>query len=379
MGTDPGFDWQEVVAARERLRGVARRTPLLPAQDVASGATFFVKPESLQLTHAFKFRGAYNRVSQLTPAERSAGLIAASSGNHALGLSLAGQTLGARVTVVMPLGAPVVKEMGCRRYGAQVVRAGETYDDAVQFAHSLAREHGYTYVQSFDDPLVAAGQATVAWEIVEDLPDLELIVAPIGGGGLLAGILGLIKTMPEGAAATWFPQRGAPLSSIKVVGVQAGGAASTVESVRAGRRLTLPAISTVADGIAVRQPGAWTFGIIRSLVDDLVTVADEEMLEALGAMALREKLVVEPAGAAAVAALVSGKAGAAIDLGAELRKGRQAVAVISGGNVEPRLLGQALAAAAAPAAAGIAAAGLAAAGIAAAWTAGAGPRGTAER
>lgn len=344
MSGEVGFDWRQVVTARERLRGVARRTPMLVAGDLDEGVSFYVKAESLQLTHAFKFRGAYYRTSLLTAEERRAGLVAASSGNHALGLSLAGRMLGARVTVVMPTGAPAVKEQGCRRYGAEVVRAGETYDDAVRHAHELAGRCGFTYVQSFDDPLVAAGQATVAWEMLEDLPDLEVIVAPIGGGGLLSGLLGLIKTMPQEEARVWFPNRSKPLAAISVVGVQAAGAASTVQSVWAGRRLSLPSIDTVADGIAVRQPGAWTFEVIRRLVDDLVTVSDQEMLAALGAMAVREKLVVEPAGAAAVAALLARKQGSSVNLGRELAAGRRVAAVISGGNVEPHLLGGAIAA-----------------------------------
>jgi len=336
-----GFDWQQAAEARERLRGIARRTPLLRATDLQLGAPdthLSLKPESLQLTHAFKFRGAYNRVSLLTPAQRRAGLIAASSGNHALGLSLAGRLLGAKVTVVMPLAAPRTKELGCLRYGAEVIRHGEAYDDAVAWAHQLEQEHGYTYVQSFDDPLVAAGQSTVAWEILEDLPEVEAIIAPIGGGGLLSGILGLLKTMPDCESARHFPQRQASLRDILVIGVQAGGAASTIESIRAGRRLALPSINTVADGIAVRQPGAWTYEVIAGLGDDFVTVSDEEMLSAVGALALREKLLAEPAGAAAVAALACGKQGARVDLGDLLRRGSRVVAVISGGNVDPEVL-----------------------------------------
>ncbi len=348
MNLDRKPKWQDIVAARARLAGVARRTPLLHAQDVAGGAELYLKAECFQRTHAFKFRGAYNRSSLLSAGQLKRGLVTASSGNHALGLSLAGSLIGAEVTVVMPEHAPRVKEAGCRGYGAAVVRFGDAYDDSVAHAKQLAEQLGLTYVQSFDDPLVAAGQATVAWEIIDDLPDVEIIVAPIGGGGLLSGLLGLTKTLPREEAARLFPARSRPLAEIRVVGVQAEGAASTVRSVAAGRRLALSSIATVADGIAVRQPGAWTYEVIAEYADDFVTVTDDAMLRALGDLATREKLVAEPAGAAAVAAVLAGKAGRSLDLGKALREGRKIACVISGGNVEPELLAQCVARSAGP-------------------------------
>jgi threonine dehydratase len=328
---------------------VARRTPLLRATDLAHdgrippGGELYLKAENFQVTHAFKFRGAYNRVSQLTPEERSRGLITASSGNHALGLSRAGSLLAVSVTVVMPEGAPVVKEMGCRALGAEVLRHGQTYDDALAHATAIAAEQGLTYVPSFDHPQVAAGQATVAWEIIEDLPDVDVIVGPIGGGGLLSGVAGLIKTMPQEAAAEYFPARTRPLSEILIVGVQAAGAASMVESVRAGQLVTLPSISTLADGIAVRQPGRWTYEVVASHVDDYLTVTDDEILQALRLLLLKEKLLVEPAGAASVAAALAGRAGDRVDLLRVLAGGGKMVCVLSGGNVDPGLVSQALA------------------------------------
>ncbi len=338
-----GFRWEAVCEARNRLQGVARRTPLLRAQDITGGPALYLKAECFQRTHAFKFRGAYNR-SRLLPEENlRRGLVTASSGNHALGLSLAGSIIGAAVTVVMPLGAPKVKEAGCRRYGAEVVRFGEAYDDAVSYAKELAAEKGFTYVQSFDDPLVAAGQATVAWEILEDLPDVETIVAPIGGGGLLSGLLGFVKLLPQEEAARLFPARRRPLAEINVIGVQAEGAASTIRSIEAGRRLELPAIATIADGIAVRQPGEWTYEFISRHADGFLTVTDEAMLAALGDLATKEKLVAEPAGAAAVAAVLGGGRTRHVDLGEALHEGRAIACVISGGNVEPELLSRCVA------------------------------------
>ncbi len=329
------FRFEDARSARENLRGVARRTPLLPATDAFPRSNVYLKAENLQLTHAFKFRGAYNRVSRLGEADRRRGLIAASSGNHALGLSLAGSMLDAPVVVVMPEEAPEVKERGCRGYGARVLRHGETYDDALEFATEMARERGYTYVQSFDDPLVAAGQSTATWEILEDLPEVDVLVLPIGGGGLATGALGLLQSAPDSA----FPHRSRPLRDVSVVGVQAEGAASMLASVSAGRRMALPKISTVADGIAVRQPGELTFGVVRAAVDELVTVSDAEMMEMVGLLALREKLVVETAGAAAAAAVLAGRGKV---LSRAIEEGLSVVCVLSGGNLQADVFCRAL-------------------------------------
>ncbi|MFO7941327.1 MAG: threonine/serine dehydratase [Bacillota bacterium] len=329
------FSFEDVEGAQQKLRGVARRTPLVESLDMGFAGSLHLKTENLQLTHAFKFRGAYNRVTSLTSAERDRGLIAASSGNHALGLSLAGAITDSKVTVVMPEGAPEVKAAGCRAYGADVLRRGETYDDALAFATDLASEEGYTYVQSFDDPIVAAGQATATWEIVEDIPDLEVLVLPIGGGGLATGALGFLRTAPD----QLFAERTAPLREVKVVGVQAEGAASMVASVGRGERLALSEISTIADGIAVKEPGRMTFEAVASTIDELVTVSDEEMLRAVALLATREKLVVEPAGAAAVAAVLGGRGET---IGFASSKGSRVVCILSGGNLESDVLLDAL-------------------------------------
>lgn len=339
------FTAEDVELARRRLWGVARRTPLLPVADLPglpAGPGLFLKAENFQLTHAFKFRGAYNRASLLAPGERGRGLVTASSGNHALGLSLAGALLGAKVTVVMPEGSPPVKEAGCAAYGATVVRHGRVYDDALSCARALAAERGLVYVPSFDDPQVAAGQATVAWEIVEDLPEVDAIVAPVGGGGLLSGIAGFVKTVPDDFARRAFPARSRPLSEILVIGVQSEGAASMVASVRERKVVELREVNTVADGIAVRSPGLWTYQVASALADDLVTVSDGELLSTVSSLLLREKILAEPAGAAAAAAVLRGRAGRRVDLAALLASGGKVACVISGGNLEPGLISRVL-------------------------------------
>ncbi len=329
------FAFDDVAVARDTLRGVAYRTPLVVSTDLLPQRRLYLKAENLQYTHAFKFRGAYNRVHHLAPDQRRKGLIAASSGNHALGLSLAGRRLSAPVTVVMPDNAPLVKEAGCRAYGAEVIRHGETYDDALAFAQEMAEKRALTYVQSFDDPIVAAGQATVTWEIAEDLPEIDTLILPIGGGGLATGALGFLQTAP----IDLIPGRDLPWHDVCVIGVQAEGAAAMVDSVRGGRRITLPKISTIADGIAVRQPGALTYRTVASYIDEVVTVTDEEMLLATGLLAWKEKLVVEPAGAAAVAAALKGRGTLVRRIDAGCRIG----CILSGGNLAQDVLLRAIA------------------------------------
>jgi len=341
LDLDPARLWQDCIAARRALHGVARHTPLLAVERGQAGYVDYLKAENYQFTHAFKFRGAYNYCWHLPVDVRATGLITASSGNHALGLALAGKQLGTHVTVVMPETAPAIKAAGCQGFGATVLRWGEAYDDAARHALELADRRGLHYVPSFDDPLIAAGQSTIAWEILDDLPEVDMIVSPVGGGGLLAGLLGLIKLLPQQLAAQYFPARRAPLAAIKVIGVQSSGAASMVESVAAGRRVRLPAVNTLADGIAVREPGAWTWQMASAYADGMTTVSDDDLLAALRVLAVDHKTVVEPAGAAAFAAvrLAQGDPSRGHPLLVDAVAGGQRIAcILSGGNIQPELL-----------------------------------------
>jgi len=280
----------------------------------------WLKLENLQVTGAFKIRGCLNRVMSLTQEDRDRGLIAASSGNHALGLSLAGSLTGAAVTVVMPRSAPTVKVNGCRRLGAQVLLEGSTYDDAYAHGRKLALEGGLTYVESFDDPLIVAGQGTIALEIFEDLPDVDGLICPIGGGGLVSGLLA------ARAGGNW--------GGTRVIGVEAHLAPGMKESLAAGRAVTLPGAPTKADGIAVRKVGDLTFSIAKGHIDDVVVVTDSEMLEATGYLMTKHKVVAELAGAAPVAALLAGRI--------SLQGMERVVCVVTGGNIGSDTMIQAL-------------------------------------
>lgn len=319
--------------ARKRIRREAVRTPLASPESLArrTGWRLSLKLESFQRTGAFKFRGALNCTVKLLskpaspetkpPPGQSAGrLVTASSGNHALGMSLAGKITGARVTVVMPEGAPLVKQEKARDYGAEVILHGQHYDDAQVYARRLAEERGATYIPSFNHPDIMAGQGTIALELIEDLPDVDAVVFPIGGGGLAAGLAVVLKTL---------------LPRTVLVGVQADGAASMKLSLARGTPVELPSLHTVADGIAVRRPGDLTFEVVKDLVDEVVTVSDAEIEEAMTVLAHEASLVVEPAGAAGVAALISGKVA--------IGQGSCVAAVVTGGNVDAALLQRVLA------------------------------------
>jgi len=313
----------DVLAAANSLRDVARRTPLVEADHLlagseAAGAHLYLKLESLQHTGAFKFRGAYNRISNLPPRALKRGLITASSGNHALGLSRAARLLGAEATVVMPEGSSEVKAEGCRALGATVLTHGEAYDDAYDLAREMAGDKGLTYVHSFDDPFIISGQGTIGLEIWRDLPGVETILAPIGGGGLIAGLL------------TFYSGKPAP----RIVGIEAEGAPSMLESIRRGELTRLPHINTVADGIATKSPGEITFSIVKAAGTRVVTVSDRHMLEALSLLLLRGRVLCEAAGAAPLAALISGAY--------RPFPGEKVVAVVTGGNISPGLVARIL-------------------------------------
>jgi threonine dehydratase len=305
----------DVRAARAILEGVVRVTPMKPSRALADrvGGPVLLKCENLQRTGSFKIRGAYTRIARLTPAERAFGVVAASAGNHAQGVALAARLLGTTSTVFMPTGAALPKIEATRTYGATVRLEGATVDESLAAAQRFAAETGAVFIHPFDHPDVVAGQGTVGLEIVEQCPDVRTVVVCTGGGGLVSGIAAAVKGLRPG---------------VRVVGVQAGGAAAFPPSLAAGRPVALPRMATIADGIAVGRPGEVTFSHVARLVDDIVAVSEEDLSRALLFLLERAKLVVEPAGAAAVAAVLAGTV--------ELEP--PVVTVLSGGNIDPLLL-----------------------------------------
>ena len=303
--------------ARRLLQGIAIHTPMEESRWLSSlaGGPISLKCENLQRTGSFKIRGAYLRISRLSEEERAHGVVAASAGNHAQGVALAAQMLGIKATVFMPEGAPIPKEKATRGYGADVVFHGRYLEDAMVAARAFAEETGAVLIHPFDHLDVVTGQGTLGLEILEQAPDVRTVLVPTGGGGLLAGVAIAIKaTRPD----------------IRVVGVQAEGAAAFPSSLASGAPVALESMTTMADGIAVGLPGEITFAAVRDHVDDIVTVSEESLSQALLALVERAKMVVEPAGAAAVAAV--------LDDPTAYRA--PAVAVLSGGNIDPLLLGK---------------------------------------
>lgn len=294
--------------AQETIKGVARVTPLTPAKKL--GRNVYIKAENLQMTGAFKLRGAYNKISSLTPEERAKGVIACSAGNHAQGIAYSATKLGIKSIICMPAGAPLSKVEATRNYGAEVVLVPGVYDDAAAEANRLVEEKGYTFAHPFNDEYVMAGQGTIGLEILEQLPEVDQVVVPIGGGGIIAGIACAIKNIkPE----------------CKVIGVQAAGAASMYTSRREGHPVTLPSVSTIADGIAVKRPGDLTFELCEKYVDEIVTVKEDEIATAILALMEDQKTVAEGAGATSVAAVMFGKVDAT---------DKKTVCVVSGGNID---------------------------------------------
>jgi threonine dehydratase len=317
VGVDLGVD--DVRAARERIGGRARRTPMLPAGQLSRrvGARTVLKAENLQLTGSFKVRGALNRLSQISEAERPAGVVAASAGNHAQGVAFAARELGIRATAVMPDGAPLAKIAAVKQYGGEVVLNEGTYDDARGAADELANRAGMTLIHAFDDPQVVAGQGTVGLEIAEDQPGARLVVVPLGGGGLATGVAIAVKSLVPGA---------------RVVGVQAEACAPYIDSLAAHRPIGARSANTICDGIAVKQPGELTLPLVERWIDEVVTVSDDEVAEAMVLLLERSKLVVEGAGAVGVAALMRGKIEPPAD--------GEVCVVLSGGNVDASLLAE---------------------------------------
>ena len=309
-GAGAGIDAAAVRAAAELLRGAVIRTPLLPLQKPGERPGILLKAENLQRTGSFKVRGAVNCLRRLPPELRRNGVVAASAGNHAQGVALAAAEAGVPALIVMPTGAPMIKVEATRAYGAEVVLAGDSFDQAYEEARRLQAERGAYFVHAFDDPQVIAGQGTVALEILEDLDDVDLIVVPVGGGGLISGIAAYVKEVRP---------------KVRVVGVQAEGAPSLYRSLQAGRLVEVERVRTIADGLAIKEPRERTFELIRRYVDDMVLVSEDEIAAAILLLLERSKLVVEGAGAVAVAALQAGRV--------PVSPGRT-VAVLSGGNID---------------------------------------------
>ncbi len=307
----------DVEAAREVLEGVTVLTPMERSRwlSTAAGGDVHLKLENLQRTGSFKTRGAYVRISRLSDAERANGVVAASAGNHAQGVALSATLLGIKSTVFMPEGAPIPKVRATEAYGADIVFHGKFLDEALVAAKAFAEETGAVLIHPFDHPDIVVGQGTCGLEIVEQVPDVKTIVVPTGGGGLLAGIAIAAKGRKP---------------DVKVVGVQAAGAAAYPQSLVDGKPVPLETMRTIADGIAVGCPGQVTFDAVQKYVDDVVTVSEDSLSRALLSIAERAKQVVEPAGAAGVAAILDDAT----------RFETPAVLVLSGGNIDPLLLGK---------------------------------------
>ena len=303
-----------VYKAREVLGEVIRETDVIYAPKLKAGEDIYLKCENLQITGSFKIRGAYYRMSRLSEEERAKGVVACSAGNHAQGVALAAKRSGIKAVICLPDGAPISKVEATKSYGAEVCLVEGVYDDAYRKALSLRDEEGYTFIHPFDDEDVIAGQGTIGLELLRQLPEVDAVIVPIGGGGLISGIAYTLKTLkPE----------------VKVYGVQAAGAPSMKGSVDAGEIKELSAVSTIADGIAVKKPGANTFNFCSQYVDKIVTVTDDEISAAILALMEQHKLVTEGAGACAVAAAMFGK----VDIA-----GKKTVCLLSGGNIDVTIL-----------------------------------------
>jgi len=299
----------EVQNAARVLKDVARHTRLIGPTNIVPGAEVYLKPENLQRTGAFKLRGAYYKISQLTEEERARGVIACSAGNHAQGVAMAATHNGIKSLICLPAGAPLSKIEATKRLGAEVCLVPGVYDDAYQRTIELQKEHGYTLVHPFDDPKVIAGQGTIGLEILDEMPDVNTVIVPIGGGGLIAGVAFAMKTLRP---------------DVKVYGVQAQGAPSMAESLREHHRVHLDAVSTIADGIAVKEPGTLTYDLCEKYVDGIVTVSEDEIAAAILTLIEQQKLVAEGAGAVSVAAAMFGK----------VPLEGKTVCLVSGGNID---------------------------------------------
>jgi len=319
FGAEVGqVSWRMVQQARQWIRQHLRRTPLLECPELSEqlGVRVLLKLENLQWTGAFKVRGGLVKLLSVPEEMRQRGIVCASTGNHGKGVAFLAQRFGIPAWVVVPETTPPVKTHAIEAFGARLIRFGETYAQAETFAKALAQERRLLFVPSFDDPFVVAAQATIAWEILEDAPEVDTLIVPVGGGALLAGSLLTAHHLKP---------------SLRVIGVEAEGAAALTVSLQAGEPVTLPSVQTLADGMAVSRPGAVPFAVIQALLDEpIALVTDDEMMEAVRVLLTHVKVVAELAGAAALAALLSGKVIVPPDA--------IVACVVSGGNIEPILL-----------------------------------------
>ena len=296
------------------LKQVARKTDMIHAPKLSQDCELYLKTENLQLTGSFKLRGAYYKISQLSEAQRAAGIIACSAGNHAQGVALAASRMGIKSTICMPDGAPISKVESTKALGAEVCLVKGAYDDAYAHACRLQQETGSTFIHPFNDDEVIAGQGTIGLEILDQLADVDAVICPIGGGGLISGVAYAIKTLNPG---------------VKVYGVQAENAPSMARSVETGEAVTLETVQTFADGIAVKHPGDVTFEMVRKYVDQVVTVSEDEIAAAILALIEKQKLIAEGAGAVSVAAAMFHKLPI---------EGKKVVCIVSGGNIDVNIL-----------------------------------------
>ncbi len=303
-----------IYQASYALRGVARKTDLIRAPKMFSDSEVYLKTENLQNTGSFKVRGAYYKISKLSPEEKKKGVIACSAGNHAQGVALAAKHLGIDAVICVPEGAPISKVEATRSYGATVELVKGVYDDAHNRAEEIAKETGRIMIHPFDDEDVIAGQGTIGLEILDQLPDVDVVIVPVGGGGLISGVAYAMKSLKP---------------SVKIYGVQSSGAPSMVESLEHHRREILKNVSTIADGIAVKEPGALTFKLTEQYVDKVISVSEDEVAVAILDLMEKQKLVAEGAGAVSVAAAMSGR----LDI-----KGKKTVCLVSGGNIDVTIL-----------------------------------------
>jgi threonine dehydratase len=312
----------DILAARERIGNAVYRTPCTRSEMLSrmTGQSVFLKLENLQMTGSFKERGALNKIAMLTPEQAARGVIAASAGNHAQGVAYHATRRGIRAVIVMPLTTPLVKVTATRGFGAEVVLHGGNYDEACIEATRLCEEQGMTFIHPFDDPLVIAGQGTIGLELLEQVEDLQAVVVPIGGGGLIGGIACAVK---EACA-----RKGGP--SVRVVGVQTSRLPSMLEAVEAHHPVTLEPATTIADGIAVRRAGDLTFPVVDKYVDEIVTVDEDEIASAILTLLEREKTLAEGAGATALAALLQRRT--------SLAEGTRTAVLVCGGNIDVTLL-----------------------------------------
>lgn len=304
----------KVYHAKYVLKQVIRETDVIQAPKINPDANIWLKTENLQITGSFKVRGAYYKMSCLSEEEKSKGVIACSAGNHAQGVALAAAKNGIKSIICLPDGAPISKVEATKNYGAEVCLVKGVYDDAYKEALRQRDEMGYTFIHPFDDEFVIAGQGTIGLELIEQIPDMDAVIVPIGGGGLISGVAFAIKSLNP---------------NIKIYGVQATGAPSMYNAVRDGKIETLSGVSTIADGIAVKAPGETTYELVSQYVDEIVTVTDDEISAAILALMEQQKLVTEGAGAVAVAAAMFNKVPV---------KGKKVVCLLSGGNIDVTIL-----------------------------------------